>query len=96
MKQLSNVFIIEGDDITGMQSDLSAIKSALEKALTKNQDSDYIESRDVRELLGISQKTWQSYRDKGLISFIQIQKKVWVKREDLQKFMDNHYINTQL
>ena len=55
-------------------------------------NSQWIESVKIPKLLGISLKTWQTYRDKRLIPFSQIGSKIYVKREDLEKFMESHYI----
>ena len=49
----------------------------------------------IPKLLGISQKTWQTYRDKRLIPFSQIGSKIFVKRADLEKFMESHYIESK-
>ena len=71
----------------------------LEKILLdKNEqeiNSQYIESVKIPKILGISQKTWQTYRDKRLIPFSQIGSKIFVKREDLVKFMEAHYIESK-
>jgi len=53
----------------------------------------YIESKSVPKLLGISLKTWQTYRDRGAIPFIQFGSKIWVKRVDLDAFLERHYVN---
>lgn len=57
-------------------------------------NSQWIESVKIPKLLGISQKTWQTYRDKRLIPFSQIGSKIFVKREDLENFMKAHYIES--
>lgn len=58
-------------------------------------NSQWIESAKIPKLLGISQKTWQTYRDKRLIPFSQIGSKIFVKRADLEKFMESHYIQSR-
>lgn len=81
------------------QSELSLIKTELqlikENLASKSEEAffnQFIESKQVPKLLSISQRTWQSYRDKGEIPFIQFGQKVWVKRKDLEAFMDRYYI----
>lgn len=62
---------------------------------TENEiNSQWIESVKIPKLLGISQKTWQTYRDKRLIPFSQIGSKIFVKRADLENFMKAHYIES--
>ncbi|WP_368180309.1 helix-turn-helix domain-containing protein [Bacteroides caccae] len=53
-----------------------------------------MESTQVRKRLGISAKTWQTYRDERRIPFSQFGRKIYVKRADLEKFMEDHYIDT--
>lgn len=55
-------------------------------------NSQWIESVKIPKLLGISQKTWQNYRDKRLIPFSQIGSKIYVKKIDLERFMESYYV----
>jgi hypothetical protein len=43
-------------------------------------------------MLGISQKTWQIYRDKRIIPFSQFGRKIYVKRADLEAFLEDNRI----
>jgi excisionase family DNA binding protein len=45
-------------------------------------------SEEVQKLLGVSQKTVQTYRDKGLIEFIQIGGLVRYSRKAVADFME--------
>lgn len=53
---------------------------------------EWIESDEARKLLGVSQKTWQNYRDQRLIPFSQIGRKIYVNRTDLDAFLRSHRI----
>ncbi len=66
------------------QSELSKINSSLEKIFekldSKNEESfsdQYIDSKKVPKLLNISARTWQNYRDKKELPFIQFGQKIW-------------------
>ena len=81
------------------QEELSQIKSdirlIMDKLSSKNEESfsdQFICSTKVPKLLSISSRTWQNYRDKKKIPFIQIGYKIWVKRKDLESFFDKYYI----
>ena len=54
--------------------------------------SEWIESEDARKILGVSPKTWQNYRDKRIIPFSQIGRKIYVNRADLNAFLRKHRI----
>ena len=71
---------------------LQQVESVLSER--KNQDfgDEWLESSKAREMLGVSQKTWQTYRDERRIPFAQFGRKIYVKRKDLEDFMNAHYI----
>jgi len=83
------------------QSTLDAITSGIEELKTmiagkNNADADrqWIESAEARNLLGVSQKTWQTYRDNRTIPFSQFGRKIYVRRSDIETFLQNH-LNTK-
>ena len=55
----------------------------------------WIESTEARKMLGVSQKTWQTYRDKRIIPFSQVGRKIYVRMADLQDYMESHYISAK-
>lgn len=57
------------------------------------QETGYLSTKEAKKYLGnISQKTWQTYRDKHFFPFAKIDGKILVKKEDLDKFMEKHYV----
>lgn len=78
---------------SNMSEMMSMIKTLQESKTEAEIRNDWIESVQVPKLLGISQKTWQTYRDKRLISYTQIGSKIYVKRSDLNEFMESHTIH---
>ena len=56
---------------------------------------EWIESGQARKMLGVSQKTWQTYRDNRVIPFSQFGRKIYVKKADLEAFMQSHYITAK-
>lgn len=71
---------------------LEEVKSLLEEKAEAEMNSQWIESGEARKILGISQKTWQTYRDKRLIPFSQFGRKIYVKRADLEAFLERNRI----
>ena len=76
-----------------VKSDIQDMKELLTKRNTENTENEWIDSVKARKMLGVSPKTWQTYRDKRIIPFAQIGRKILVKREDLQAFIESHYIS---
>ena len=74
--------------------DIKSIKESLQSSHSQtNLGEEWIPSNEVLKQLGISRKTWQKYRDERRIPFSQFGRKIYVKRTDLEVFMENHKIN---
>jgi excisionase family DNA binding protein len=52
----------------------------------------WLSIEDVCHLLMISKRTCQSYRDRGILPFAQISRKIYFKASDLDDYMEAHYI----
>ena len=51
----------------------------------------WMDNQDVCEVLRISKRTLQVYREKGLIPFARIKHKIFYKPEDIQRFIESNY-----
>ena len=74
---------------------LQQVEAALTSPKSSSFGDEWIESSVAREMLGISPKTWQTYRDERRIPFSQCGRKIYVKRSDLEDFMNAHYISAR-
>jgi hypothetical protein len=88
-----SIIVIEKERFEQLETNINQIKEALSRKTEEELAASYIESKQVPKLLGISQKTWQTYRDKRTIPFIQFGSKIWVKRIDIDNFLNSHYIS---
>jgi hypothetical protein len=55
-----------------MERGLEELKDLLSDKTETEINSQWIESGEARKILGISQKTWQTYRDKRLIPSVSL------------------------
>jgi ACT domain-containing protein len=95
MKQDINNFnftVVPSDFLSKIEQDVKELKMILRQKSEQEISDQWIESVKIPKVLGISRKTWQTYRDKRLIPFSQIGSKIYVKRADIEKFMSDHYI----
>lgn len=88
-----NLAVVPQEFLTKMEQEIDELKSLLREKTESEQKSEFIESVNIPKLLGISRKTWQSYRDRRLIPFSQIGSKIYVKRADLENLMIEHRID---
>lgn len=75
-----------------LQSSLDEVKTLLKEKNKNDLNSEWVESKEARKLFGVSQRTWQSYRDDRIIPFSQFGRKIYVKRSDIESFLQKHLI----
>lgn len=51
---------------------------------------EWLDNQDVCEILGISKRILQTYRDNETLAFSQIGHKMYYRREDVKKLMDDN------
>ena len=90
-----NLVVIPNDFLQKMESDINELKKLLRVKKEEEIDNQWIESVRIPKILGVSRKTWQSYRDKRIIPFSQLGSKIYVRRSDLKNFMESHLIGTR-
>lgn len=78
----------------GVKADIQDMKKLLTTKSTEEAGDEWVESIEARKKLGVSPKTWQTYRDRRIIPFAQIGRKILVKKSDLEAFMQEHYISS--
>jgi len=90
-----NLTVIPQGFLERIEADITELKELIRTKSEEEINSQWIESVQVPDLLGISRKTWQTYRDKRLLKFSQIGSKIYVKRADLEEFMESHCIEAK-
>lgn len=84
-------------DIRTFDALMTHVKTIEEKAdiLCKRQEDlglkKWLDNQEVCDILGISKRTLQEYRAKGLLPFGRIKNKLFYKPEDVQRLLDLNY-----
>lgn len=74
-----------------LEESFELIKSTLEnRTLTLNGER-FLTNRDICDILHISQRTLQDWRDTGKIPYIQISGKVLYKESDVKRLLEKNY-----
>ena len=73
-------------DVVRRAADNQGAKSAAK-------DDEWLTSEEARKILGVSPKTWQNYRDRGIIPSSQTGRKIYVLRSDLDNYLKSHRIS---
>jgi hypothetical protein len=77
--------------LQGLQG-IEEVKMLLVRRGQEEESSQWVSSVEARKMLKISQKTWQTYRDQRVIPFSQRGRKIYVRRADLEAYMEAHYV----
>lgn len=88
--------ILTKEDLQDLRQELiQEIKAGFSAAASSIQSDTYLTSEQVCELLGISSKQFQKYRNERRIAFSQFGRKIYVKRSDLDHFWESHRIEAR-
>ena len=87
-----NFIVMEESKVSQLFDDLAEIKKAIKNQKEESLVNNWIQSETARKTLGVCRKTWQDYRDKKIIPFSQFGRKIYIKKADLEAFMQKNYI----
>ena len=87
-----SVVVLPQDEWEGIKDLLHQVKDTLQTRSENEINNQWVESSEARKMLGVSAKTWQDYRDKRVIPFSQFGRKIYVRRADIESFLQKHYI----
>lgn len=82
--------ILTGVQYEELLEQISEIRNSLN--LKQKQPSDvFVDNQEFIDLMKISKRTAQSWRDEGKISFSQIGGKIYYKMSDVEKLLNENY-----
>lgn len=74
---------------------ISDLKEMVKGKALDEVSSQWLESEAARKFLGVSRQTWQTYRDARALPFSQFGRKIYVKRADLEAFLESHMVKNE-
>ncbi len=78
--------------VSGLVSKIEALKKqvkALKNVREDNALKPWMDAQDVLFTLSVTNRTLQTYRDKGMLSYTQVGQKYYYKPEDVEKLLDS-------
>lgn len=54
----------------------------------------WLDIADTCQLLNVSKRTLQNYRDKGILAYSQVAGKIYFKASDIEAHLKKHYVKT--
>lgn len=84
-----DIIIFDGESYRALHKALSIIRDRLRMICgTTPAKEKWLDNQDVCLLLGISKRTLQSLRDKGMLGFSQIRHKCYYRESDVMAFIE--------
>ena len=77
-----------------LEAGINELKTMMQGKAVEDANAMWLESEDARKLLGISPRHWQTLRDRREIPFSQYGRKIYVRRADLESFLQEHMITS--
>lgn len=78
--------------LNSLEEKINVIYSAV---MNQKKEDELLSSEEARTILGVSKSTWQTMRDQKRIAFSQVGRKIYVKRSDVEAYINNHTINNK-
>ncbi len=82
--------ILTKDQYSELLTKLDTITSQLSEKAEAKKDA-FLDNQEFLQLMKISKRTAQTWRDEGRISFSQVGNKIYYKLSDVEKLLHEHY-----
>lgn len=87
-----NYYIITETNWAKLRDEILSLAECCHKAFgEKSKHTGWLHNGDVCQLLNISKRTLQDYRDKRIIPYTQFAGKILYKASDLEKMLEENY-----
>lgn len=89
--QETNIILVPEERLNSYEQKLDKLEAILEEKQEQEFLNRWIEGSKVPDLLNISNRTWQKWRNQKVIPFSQYGRQIWVKLADIEAFLlKNH------
>lgn len=82
--------ILSKDQFEALMTKIEEVSTKLDSRINQKQES-FVDNKQFLELMGISPRTAQTWRDEGKIAFSQVGNKIYYKMSDIEKTLQNYY-----
>jgi DNA-binding MarR family transcriptional regulator len=85
-----NAVILTVEQYKDLVNRLDTLNKKLEEKHKSPSDT-FLDNQEFLQLMNISKRTAQTWRDEGIVSFSQIGSKIYYRMSDVQKLLDKNY-----
>jgi hypothetical protein len=83
--------IVPAEFLEEMRDALQTLRNFVVAREEKETD-EWVDSSEAQRLLKVSSNTWQTYRDQRKIPFSQAGRKIYVRRSDIEAYLQEHHL----
>jgi hypothetical protein len=76
--------------------EIKELLDRLEQYYNEFRNTEFLNINQTAKYLCVSKRTLQNYRDKKLISYVQIKGKIYFLKKDLREFMERYYVDNHI
>ena len=85
-----NAVILTVEQYKELVNRLDSLNKKLEEK-QKTPEATFLDNQEFIQLMNISTRTAQTWRDQGVVSFSQIGSKIYYRMSDIQKLLESNY-----
>jgi len=86
------VITIQSEAFLSLVNSINEIKTQISNQSSQSLNNQWLDIPETCKFLRVSIRTLQSYRDKGIIPFSQVEGKIYFKVTDLEAHLNRHYV----
>lgn len=90
------IIVIQEKSFTDLLGQIQELSNKLDILVSCRQSQSVLNNAELCKLLQITPRTAQRYRDRGLIEFTQIGRKVLYSSDAVSRFMSAHHIKSSM
>jgi hypothetical protein len=84
-----NAVILTAEQYTELVNRLDTLNGKLEEK-SKTPEATFLDNQEFIQLMNISKRTAQTWRDEGIVSFSQIGSKIYYRMSDVKNLLDKN------
>lgn len=82
--------LLSKDQYQEILAKIEAINTSISKN-NKEPKDEFLDNQQFLQLMNVSKRTAQTWRDEGIVSFSQVGGKIYYRMSDVQKLLDSNY-----
>jgi hypothetical protein len=89
MEQQKIMMVVDQSMLEAIMMEITQLKQLIQTRSLNDQGEEWMGGDDVMKMLNISSKTLQNYRDRRIIPFTKIGKKIFYNKKEIDKLLNS-------